>query len=203
MHAGIHGLVSSTGEAAYAVDRAGAIVSWNAAAEVEFGYRQSQALGQRCWQLLRGEDLFGNQYCCERCPHREMARQGRSVKRSRLRFRTASGQQRDFTVSNLVFFEPPGEEILVHLCRPEPEAQIHPGVSLAGHAARGGQRERLTPREQQVLELLGEGLSTRQIASLLSISIPTVRHHVEHILAKLAVHSRLEAVATARRWGLL
>ena len=60
----------------------------------------------------------------------------------------------------------------------------------------------LTPRELEVLGLLVEGRSNRQIAEQLFISGKTASVHVTNILAKLGVHSRLEAVATARRLGL-
>ena len=60
----------------------------------------------------------------------------------------------------------------------------------------------LTPREVEVLRLLVEGRSNRQIAERLFISGKTASVHVTNILAKLGVHSRLEAAATARRLGL-
>jgi DNA-binding CsgD family transcriptional regulator len=60
----------------------------------------------------------------------------------------------------------------------------------------------LTPRELEVLRLLVEGRSNRQIAEQLFISGKTASVHVTNILAKLGVHSRLEAAATARRLGL-
>jgi DNA-binding CsgD family transcriptional regulator len=60
----------------------------------------------------------------------------------------------------------------------------------------------LTPRELEVLRLLLEGRSNRQIAEHLFISGKTVSVHVTNILAKLGVHSRLEAAARARELGL-
>jgi DNA-binding CsgD family transcriptional regulator len=60
----------------------------------------------------------------------------------------------------------------------------------------------LTPREVEVLRLLVDGRSNRQIAEQLFISGKTASVHVTNILAKLGVHSRLEAAATARRLGL-
>jgi PAS domain S-box-containing protein len=62
---------------------------------------------------------------------------------------------------------------------------------------------RLTPRQSEVLMMLGEGLSTDQIASMLHLSKETVRNHIRHVLRALGAHSRLEAVAMARRQGLL
>jgi len=60
----------------------------------------------------------------------------------------------------------------------------------------------LTRREVEVLRLLVEGRSNRQIAERLFISGKTASVHVTNILAKLGVHSRLEAAAAARRLGL-
>jgi PAS domain S-box-containing protein len=56
----------------------------------------------------------------------------------------------------------------------------------------------LTPRQAEVLHLLEQGHSTKQIAQELHLSTETVRNHIRHILRTLGVHSRLEAVAAAR-----
>jgi DNA-binding NarL/FixJ family response regulator len=61
----------------------------------------------------------------------------------------------------------------------------------------------LTSREVEVLKLLAEGMSNQAIAQKLVISVHTVRHHVQNIITKLDVHSKLEAVATAAREGLI
>ena len=61
----------------------------------------------------------------------------------------------------------------------------------------------LTPREFQVLSLMGEGLRHEQIARRLFISPKTVATHVEHILRKLAVRSSTEAIAVAFRQEIL
>jgi PAS domain S-box-containing protein len=57
----------------------------------------------------------------------------------------------------------------------------------------------LTPRQSEVLRLLEHGHSTEQIARELQLSTQTVRNHVGRLLRTLDVHSRLEAVAVARR----
>jgi DNA-binding CsgD family transcriptional regulator len=62
---------------------------------------------------------------------------------------------------------------------------------------------RLTPRQHEMLLLLGRGLSTAEIAAALGISTETVRNHVRALLNALGAHSRLEAVAEGRRRGLL
>jgi DNA-binding NarL/FixJ family response regulator len=64
-------------------------------------------------------------------------------------------------------------------------------------------RSDLTARELQILELLAQGSTNKQIAGTLSISENTVRHHVNNIMEKLQVSDRTEAVATALRTGVL
>jgi two-component system nitrate/nitrite response regulator NarL len=59
----------------------------------------------------------------------------------------------------------------------------------------------LTPREQEVLSLLEEGLTPEEMASRLVVTPKTVAKHIEHILGKLGVHSRAQAVALALRRG--
>lgn len=67
---------------------------------------------------------------------------------------------------------------------------------------RGGGYD-LTPRELEVLALLVEGTPNQELAARMGISRNTVRNHVQNLLTKLGVHSRLEAVALASREGLL
>jgi len=57
----------------------------------------------------------------------------------------------------------------------------------------------LTPRQAEVLQLLEQGRSTKQIAQELHLSTETVKNHVRHLLRALGVNSRLEAVAAVRR----
>jgi DNA-binding NarL/FixJ family response regulator len=61
----------------------------------------------------------------------------------------------------------------------------------------------LTEREIQVLHLLAHGADTDNISNQLVIDKSTVRNHIQRILHKLGVHSRLEAVTYAREHGLL
>jgi PAS domain S-box-containing protein len=61
----------------------------------------------------------------------------------------------------------------------------------------------LTPRQAEVLHLLARGSSTDQIAAMLHLSRETVRNYVRQLLRALGAHSRLEAVANARRDGLV
>src|SRR5215216_2312792 len=63
--------------------------------------------------------------------------------------------------------------------------------------------EKLTPREKQVLQALGEGLDSKDIAEKLHITVETERTHMVNILNKLDVHSRLQALVFAARHGLV
>jgi PAS domain S-box-containing protein len=62
---------------------------------------------------------------------------------------------------------------------------------------------KLTKRQREVLELLGEGASTDQMAATLHLSKETIRNYVRQVLHALGAHSRLEAVALAHQDGLL
>jgi DNA-binding NarL/FixJ family response regulator len=68
---------------------------------------------------------------------------------------------------------------------------------------RRGVGANLTPRELEVLGLFGAGLANKQIAEQLGVRLNTVRNHAQNILYKLQVHSKLEAVATAVREGII
>ncbi len=59
----------------------------------------------------------------------------------------------------------------------------------------------LTTREREVIQLVNEGLSNKQIARRLSIELRTVKNHVQHILAKYQVHRRADAAALFRAIG--
>jgi DNA-binding NarL/FixJ family response regulator len=61
----------------------------------------------------------------------------------------------------------------------------------------------LTPRELEVLGLMASGLINKQVARQLGLRLNTVRNHSQSILCKLEAHSRLEAVATAVRDGII
>jgi len=70
-------------------------------------------------------------------------------------------------------------------------------------AIRLARRPQLTRRQGEVLGLVASGLTTSEIAKTLTLSEETVRNHVRGVLKELSVHSRTEAIAAARRLGLL
>jgi DNA-binding NarL/FixJ family response regulator len=60
---------------------------------------------------------------------------------------------------------------------------------------------RMTKREREVVELIGEGLSNKEIAQRLNIGAHTVKSHVRNVMEKLALHTRLQIAAYSRRDG--
>ena len=75
-------------------------------------------------------------------------------------------------------------------------AGMRQAAVLRGHAA---EQETLTPREQEILKLVGEGLSNRSIAQQLFLSEATVRVHLYHILQKLGLDDRGQAIVYAMK----
>jgi two-component system nitrate/nitrite response regulator NarL len=90
------------------------------------------------------------------------------------------------------------------LCSPGMAAGLFRRVAtLARERGLDPIEEKLTARELDVLRLIEEGLSNKEIAAKLSIELATVKNHVHRILEKLHVNRRSEAAARARRHGLL
>ncbi|AGW12234.1 response regulator [Megalodesulfovibrio gigas] len=79
-------------------------------------------------------------------------------------------------------------------------ARLRPGA--AASAATAGQSEKLTNRERQVLQMVSQGLYTREIASMLGLSTKTVEHHRCRLMRKLGCRNSAEVVAWAHRAGL-
>jgi DNA-binding NarL/FixJ family response regulator len=76
-------------------------------------------------------------------------------------------------------------------------------ASRAGGDAMPGEIEPLTPREEEVLHLLVEGLSNKEIGARLHLTEGTVKNYVSAIIAKLQANDRTHAVVTALRRGLV
>jgi len=86
------------------------------------------------------------------------------------------------------------------------EALLDPHVAARLVDALAGEKEpldQLTPREREVLQLIGRGFSNKRIAQELQLSEKTVKTHVGHVLAKLGVDDRTQAAVFAVRAGLI
>jgi PAS domain S-box-containing protein len=107
-------------------------------------------------------------------------------RRAQLRVRSAPLRRANREIIGVLGFAMPEEE---------PHAGRHERVVV--------ENVRLTPRQVEVLRLLGEGLSTEAIARRLGVAVETTRNHIRGVLRGLGVHSRLEAVIEGRERGLL
>jgi DNA-binding CsgD family transcriptional regulator len=111
-----------------------------------------------------------------------------------------STSRRGQTMADIVVaLEPLGEVLAAQILRLRIEAALRALRSVE----RERSAERLTPREQELLGCLDEGLRFKQIAARLAISESTAKTHARHLFRKLDVNSRAEAVHAARTLGLL
>lgn len=129
----------------------------------------------------------------------DRVRRGKAVPCAELSVRTLAGHRRAVLSTLSVVCH--GQRMLVHVIHPS-RAVIAPDAEAFATGTEP-QVPTLTPRRREILALVAEGLSTREIAERLVLSPYTVRNHLRGIFAALRCHSRLEAVAIARRAGLL
>jgi PAS domain S-box-containing protein len=195
-------LFSRTSDAVIAIDSLSRIVAWNPAATGLFGHAPNQVLGNCCADVLRWHDRHGNLVCGPDCAIRKQAARELAGETQEVLATTRSGRVIWVSVSSLVL---PREHHrvcrVVHFVRevtftPSQEAAVR---FVHEDQARRRLLRRLTAREHEVLDLLTTGAANAEIATRLGISSTTVRNHIAHILAKLNVRSRLEAVALALR----
>ena len=97
--------------------------------------------------------------------------------------------------------------MLMHICHEE-NMSTGPGirqmpVRLPQRTPETNHLGALSPREIEVLALLADNMSTQDIATALSISIRTVRTHIQHLMYKLQVHKRIEAIKVGKRLKLI
>jgi len=185
----------------------GTLTGWNRAAERLLRIDASDVMGRCCHEVVAGHDQFGNLYCGDDCPIRRMARHGVPICPFRLDLGCGSGDRLPFYVSIVVVGGVPEHGLfLVHLLEPAyGDADQLPGTDTleAPRFSNARRVQRLTPREVEVLRMIGEGVGTDEVAALLGISNATVRNHVQSCLRKLEAHNRIEAVRLAERLGLL
>jgi len=188
-----------TGDPAFAVDRQGVIIYWNEAAEKVLDYPASKALGQKCWRLLAGQDAQGNRYCSRHCPLMEMAFLHEPVHGFHSTFNISDHPPVHCDVTCLTVFDRPGDEMLLHVCHPEQAFTEDTNIPAPAFV----EPDTLSHREVEVLALLAKKVSTRDIAARLDISIRTVRTHIQHLMYKLRVHKRRDAINVGKRLDLI
>jgi len=206
-------------DGAFVIDEDLRIVYWNKAAEAILGFGSDDVAGLYCYRLLHGYDEGRRLICRSKCHVAKLALQSKPVPNYDVHVKTKDGEERWLNMSVFTYRlrDTNGKKVIVHLFhdlnhievdnrvlkqmadvvrryqdvphKSEPEIESHLDV--------------LTPRESEVLSLLAKGHGTRDIATLLSISPTTVRNHIQNILQKLQVHTRLEAVTLAIKHDLI
>jgi len=209
--------IARSGQAVFAIDASDRIILWNGKCEQLLGRKSRDVLGKKCYEVLAGRDVHGNVYCCRNCPVAFQARERPSdpVQNFSLSFELGKSGPKWFEIS--LFAIPsyhPALSTVVHVIRDSRKkpsalerdlaAKTKPPSELwRPMTAVGGQLAELTTREREILRGLSEGLSTSALAKKFSIAPVTVRNHVQNILQKLDVHTKLAAVALAYQHGLI
>ncbi len=213
-------LLARSADGLFAVDADQRVVFWSAAAQELLGLPASEVVGKPCYEVVLGRDYEGHPFCRQDCPTIKAVRRGRRVPN----FDIACDRNGGEVWLNVTIVPVPrsmtGEAMAVHMVRDvsqrrrserlaqatidtvsqfmsessgaEPEAGPYPAPSPS-----------LTGREIEVLRLLADGFGTEDLALRLGLSEATVRNHIQRLLAKLGVHSRLEAVVYGARHGLI
>jgi DNA-binding CsgD family transcriptional regulator len=177
-----------SGDAVFAFDSDLAILSWNHAAEVLTGVSAEGAVGSFCWEVLAGHDDRGDLVCHPGCSIARLVQEGWCVPCHSLLIETPQGR-RGVHVSTIAV-DDDESRLFLHLLVPgESRAPLGPRL--------------LTKRQQEVLQLLADGIPAKIIATQLGVVEATVRNHIRAVLVALGAHSQLEAIAKARRLRLL
>jgi PAS domain S-box-containing protein len=197
-------LFTNTADGVWVSDSRGRIAFWNRAAETILGYPAQQVVGKACADIFGGCDSAGNRVCGWPCPVKMRAQSGEPVQHFHMATRSSRGEPLWIDVSCVsILSEGDEAPTIVHLFRDVTAAhqiellvrrQLAQGAVAASEESVDLDGE-LTRRELQVVEMLRTGSTTEEIADKLAIRRTTVRNHVQNILSKLNVHTRLEAVA--------
>lgn len=218
--------LAGASDGAFVINRDHEIIFWNAAAESILGYTAREAAGRYCFEILGGRDEQGHTLCQRYCRTVIRLMQGQPQPNIDIFAATSDGKGRWINVTTFAY---PSDDrgfgkVIVHLFRDATQKKsnelfisqiVEASRTLRGQPDRfslvpptteanpDSQLNELTPREREVLQLLTHGMSTDEIASTLSISPATTRNHIQSVMNKLDVHSRLEAVAYAYQHGLI
>lgn len=217
----IYEFIANSSDGVFAVDRNQNVVLWNDRASEILGFTTREALGKKCYRILAGLDDRGCAICRPGCRSISDAVRLHPAPTAEVHVKTKQGDEVWLSVSTVVVPSRRRDlSVLIHLFRDvthqhevlqtaESLAEVVSGNPLEepkSESQAAPDRETdvdLTRREREILTLLAAGTSTDLIAEKLAISPRTVQNHVNNVLVKLGVHSRLEAVACSIKNGLL
>jgi PAS domain S-box-containing protein len=214
-------LLYSAVDGAYAVDANQRIIYWDPGCEELFGHTANWVLGRPCCDVMCGKNPATDaNFCKPECEIAKMASGERNGAPNTFSIKSKNKDGEDILMNvNVVLVPSPCKKgwIVMHLLNRTMERDaitafdyaLSNGIPPAKVSASGssiGQDvdvTRLTKRELEVLQLLAEGISLQSISKRLSISLTTVRNHMQHIQKRLGVHSQTEAVAYAYRHNMV
>ncbi len=211
-------LLFRTVDGVFAVNGQQKIIFWNPGCAQLFGTLANEALGRPCCEVVRGKDPKGQPFCGGGCCMTRLTH-GENIQESfPLRICRDDGDELRLSV-NIVLVPSRYKDrwTCVHLLHRGENIDTLDVLEYNSSRHRTGRNRNiknnhhssaaadlsLTAREYEVLQLLSEGLAVSIISDLLNISKVTVRNHLQHIQAKLGVHSQVETVAYAYRHNLV
>jgi len=192
--------LTCTGDGAFVITGDGKIILWNCVAERMLGYTASETIGRSCCDILVGRDGDNNRLCYRGCHVMSLVEVGDPVQSFDMQTRTKSGRRIWLNVSILTATNGHGEPVTIHLFRDVTATKELLNLvqeRLAAPADAPSGNGGLTRRELEILRVVATGADTKTTAEQLHVRPATVRNHVQNILGKLGVHSRLQAVAYA------
>jgi PAS domain S-box-containing protein len=212
-------LMSRSVDGVFALNASQTVTFWNQACENITGIPATQAVGRCCHELMRGHDLKDKPLCKCDCPLSSLSKGGPPPSALPMKISHTDGRTVHLKVSTMLIpSTQQGQWSIVHVMRHgrgKQPASLYPDTSqqqpdiapqcqafARQHAVPQGACL-LTSREREVLQLLGQGVNLEAMATHLHLSQTTVRNHIQRLMAKLGVHSRLEAVAYAHRHQLV
>ena len=204
--------------ALFTIDRDQRVTFWNQACEDLTGVSAAHAMGRPCHEILQGQDCSGRPFCGPDCPVARLSKGGPSPAKFSIRISAGEAGRVQLNVGTmLVPSDVEGEWMVAHFMQRghcKSSAGSLGRIDMAAHlnretypvAAPGPSSQGLgllTEREREILCLMAYGQTTDVISQRLHISVTTVRNHIQRLMAKLNVHSRVEAVSCAHRHQLV
>lgn len=219
----VFNLLSNTADGVFAIGSDHRIIFWNKAAQDILGFNAKEVLGEFCHNVIFGRTESGEVLCSKSCCVMDKIEKGNKVSNFDILAHTKAGatvwinvsiigipsRHEDLNVAVHIFraiTERKREQILINKIisniKLEDQTKKDAYISKLSTLSRKP-HSKLTRREYDVLRLLAEGRSARDIAQELYISWSTARKHIQNILSKLDLHSKLEAVTYAIRNNII
>lgn len=215
----IYDLMVRSTDGLFAINSEKQIIFWNRACEQLTGIPADEALGAGCHEVLNGHDPHGRALCGPNCPISALTMGGPPPAQLPMRITHADGRVLQLCVGTMLIPSAHDKKQwnVVHFMRRGRDSQVNEIADYVGWVEQATACESgpsrhpscqagaclLTSRELEILRLLAQGTAVNTMSERLHISVATVRNHIQHLMAKLDVHNRIEAVAYAHRHQLI